>query len=167
MVELFDVINPRQTVLITTKGKAKVLGKEVEKENIMPVDWHTPLSLDPPKYGIAINKGSFSLKLIRESKFFIVNFMPFEAKKEAAKLGSVSGEHVEKFEETLLAKAEGETLECPRMHDALAYIECEVEDEVEVGDHILFIGKIMHVRKVKDGKRLFHIKQDEFTTTQD
>ena len=167
MVELFDIINPRQTVVITSKGKAVVMGKEIEKENIMPIDWHMPLSLDPPKYGIALNKKSFSLKLIRESGFFIVNFMPYESAKEVCKMGRVSGEHLDKFEETLLAKAEGETLECPRMYDAVAYIECEVEDEMEVGDHVLFIGKIMHVRKVKEGKRLFHIKKDEFTTTKD
>jgi flavin reductase (DIM6/NTAB) family NADH-FMN oxidoreductase RutF len=167
MVELKEVINPRQTVLITCKSNVEIMGKEIEKENIMPVAWHTPLSYDPPLYGIALHKNRFSLKLVRSSGNFIVNFMPYSFRNQVNKLGKVSGEFVEKFEETLLTKDDGETLDCPRITEALAYIECEVLNEVDAGDHVFVIGKVVHVVKVKEGKRLLYKGNSEFTTTED
>ena len=167
MVELKEVIYPRQVVLITCKGTAEVMGKEIEKENVMTVAWHTNLSYDPPLYGIALHKDRFSLKLIRNSGHFIVNFMPYSSKNQVKKLGRISGEFLEKFEETLLTKDEGDTIECPRIKEAMAYIECEVLNEVDAGDHVFIIGKIVHVVKVSNEKRLLYNGNDEFTTTED
>jgi flavin reductase (DIM6/NTAB) family NADH-FMN oxidoreductase RutF len=165
MAELKDVMYPRQVVLITCKGIVEIMGKEIEKENVMTVAWHTNLSYDPPLYGIALHKDRFSLKLIRNSGNFIVNFMPYEAEKLVKELSRVSGEFVEKFEESLLTKDDGETLDCPRVKEAAAYIECEVINEVDAGDHVFIIGKVVHVVNVRNDKRLIYKGNDEFTTT--
>src|SRR6266446_7067472 len=64
---------PRQVVLITTRH-----GSE---ENVWPMDWHGPLSIQPSLYGIAVNRGSYGAELIRKSGIFVVNFMPASCEK--------------------------------------------------------------------------------------
>lgn len=150
--------NPRQTVLITSRFK--------DKDNIMTADWHTPLSFEPMMYAVSIGKTRYSLELIRQSKVFVVNFMSKDYEKEILYCGTYSGKKVDKFQATGLTKEESETINCPRIKEALAYLECQVEKEIETGDHILFIGKVSKAELRYYGKRLFHLFNDQFTTTE-
>jgi flavin reductase (DIM6/NTAB) family NADH-FMN oxidoreductase RutF len=52
--------NPRQTILLTCRWKGR--------DNIMTLDWHTPLSFDPMLYAVSIGKTRFSLNLVKKSK---------------------------------------------------------------------------------------------------
>mgnify|MGYP003878682619 CR=1 FL=1 len=149
--------NPRQTILLTCRDKGK--------DNVMTLDWHMPLSFDPMMYAVSIGKSRFSLKLIQNSKVFVVNFIPKEMEKEAILCGRSSGRDIDKFEEFSIEKEEAKKVNCPRIKNALAWLECEVEKEIETGDHILFIAKVVFAEKRKEGKRLFHLYLDKFTTT--
>jgi flavin reductase (DIM6/NTAB) family NADH-FMN oxidoreductase RutF len=91
------ITNPRQTILLSCRGRASVLGKNLIKDNIITLSWHTPVSFEPVLYAIAIGKTRFSAKLISQSKVFCVNFVPFSMEKEAAYCGRNSGEHLDKF----------------------------------------------------------------------
>lgn len=158
---------PRQAVLVTCRGKVEILGRVKEKDNIISVAWHTPLSVEPFMYAIAVGKTRFSLKLIKESGVFAVNFISKKMQEEVVYCGRHSGEHLDKFSETGLKKEECEKIDCPRLADALGYLECEVVDEIETGDHVLFIAKVINSKLEKEDKRLFHITGNEFTTTTD
>ena len=37
-------------------------------------------------------------------------------------------------------------------------------EEIEAGDHVIFIGKVLNANKVKDGRRIFQSKQGFITT---
>ncbi len=160
--------NPRQTVLVTCRDsiKDKFTEEVTVKDNIIVLDWHMPLSFDPFLYAISIGKKRFSLDLIKKSKVFAVNFMPLHLEEDVLFCGRNSGEHLDKFKETNLTKEEAKKIECPRIKQALAYLECEVIQEVETGDHILFIGKVLNSDENNKGKRIFHVEDDNFTTTQ-
>ena len=43
---------------------------------------------------------------------------------------------------------------CPVLDDALAWIECEAEQFVEVGDHVLVIGRVIDGEVVGSGDPL-------------
>jgi len=164
---MIDVVNPRQVVLVTSRAHVipKFKAKEEEKDNIFAVSWHTPVSFDPPLYAISVGKKRHSLELISKGKSFVVNFMPYSMKKETLLAGRVSGEHINKFEKIGLESEEAEAIDCPRVKNALAYLECEVVQEIEAGDHIIFIGKALKVGKNKKGKRVYQVQGDKFTTT--
>jgi len=164
---MFSVINPRQTVLVTSRANVNVAGKALEKEDIITLDWHTPLSIKPILYGIVVGKSRFSYKLIHESKVFAVNFMSKDNEKEVLFCGRNSGEFIDKFSRSGLTKGEAEKIDCPIIKEALAHIECEVADEIETGDHVIFIGKVLNTKLNKKGKRIFHTEGDNFTTTRD
>lgn len=155
---------PRQVILVTTRANVDIMGKEQSKDDIITLAWHMPTSFNPALYAISVGKNRFSLKLIQISKVFVVNFMPASSKKDIIYCGSRSGEYLNKFKDTGLEKVEAETVDCPRIKQALGYIECEVINEIDAGDHIIFVGKILKSELTKEEKRLYHIEGDKFAT---
>ena len=131
----------------------------------MTLDWHTPLSFNPMMYAVSIGKTRYSLELVKKSKVFAVNFISKNLEKEALFCGRHSGKDIDKFKATNLEKEEAETINCPLIKNSLAYLECKVKNEIEVGDHILFIAEVTKAVFKKRGKRLFHLFEDKFTTT--
>ena len=96
-----EVAYPRQVILVSSRAEVKspFSANLQKKDNVMTLSWHTPLSFVPELYAIIIGKTRFSYKLIKESKVFVINFMPFDFKKQVAMAGSMSGEHIDKFKE--------------------------------------------------------------------
>ncbi len=148
---------PRQTIIVSSRHN--------NKDNAMTLSWHSPASFDPELYSIYLSKKRLSHELIGQSRQFCVNFISKDDRESALLAGRNSGKDMEKFE--TLEKEECEKIDCPRLKNAMAIMECEVIDEFEVGDHIIFIGKVVNKKELKEGKRLFHLGGDNFTTTED
>ncbi|MBW2999850.1 flavin reductase family protein [Candidatus Woesearchaeota archaeon] len=163
--ELKKAAYPRQVILVTTRAEVEILGKKLLKDNIMTLSWHSPLSFEPLLYGILVGKTRFSHKLLTKSGVFVVNFIPNSLKKEALFCGRNSGEHVNKFKKSGLTPEEAHKVDCPRIKEALSYMECEIIEEIEVGDHTMFVGKVLRAETKKKDNRLFQVSGDEFTTT--
>ncbi len=158
--------NPRQTVLISCRGLAKILGVEEDINDIFPLDWHSPASYEPRRYIILVSKKAPALERIRTSRSFVVNFMPYELKDKIIQCGKEFKK--DEFKEVGLTKAPSEKLiDCPRIKEAVAWLECEVINEVDAGDHVLFIGNVLHADVVKEAKRPFHVDGEVYTTTVD
>ncbi|MCD6115143.1 flavin reductase family protein [bacterium] len=158
-MRISDIANPRQVILVTARWQ--------DTDDIITLAWHMPLSFNPMMYAISLGKKRFSLELIRNSKVFVVNFVSKEFKEDVLFCGEVSGREVDKFKETRFEKEEAETINCSRIKQALGYLECEVVDEIETGDHILFIGKVKKAELKKHGARLFHISGDKLGELED
>lgn len=167
-MRISEIANPRQVILVSAEAEMEVLGKSSLKKNIIALAWHMPLSFEPPMYAICVGKARFSCEMIKKSKCFVVNFMPESAKKEILYCGSNTGMYVDKFRESGLTGLESEKMHCPRIKQSAGWLECEVVEEVEAGDHIIFVGKVIHMalsKGGKDAKRPFHLGGDDFTTT--
>jgi len=160
-----EAVHPRQVVLVSVRGSAEALGKEVHRDNIITLAWHTPLSFDPEMYGICVGKNRFSYKLIKQSRAFAVNFASHDMKDPAVYCGTSTGANVEKFDRPDITKQECEKIDCPCIAEAVAVLECELVEEVETGDHVFFIGKVLRSDVRDDKARLFHCGADQFTTT--
>lgn len=149
-----SINNPRQVILVSSRSHADIMGKQELKESIIALSWHMPTSFKPELYSISIGKTRFSHKLISDSKVFVVNFVPYELKKQALFCGTHSGSHMDKFKESGLTKEESQTIDCPRIKEAIAYHECEVIDQIDTGDHTIFIGKVVNSELKANKKRL-------------
>jgi flavin reductase (DIM6/NTAB) family NADH-FMN oxidoreductase RutF len=148
---------PTQTVLITSRFYGK--------DNVMAADWHMPVSFEPPLYAVAIGKTRYTKDLIHKSKVFAVNFIPFKMSDEVLNAGSVSGKFKDKFKEFKIRKDNCSSIDCCYVSDASAFIECEVIQEIDSGDHVIFVGQIIKEKELNDEKRLFHKADGSFTTT--
>jgi flavin reductase (DIM6/NTAB) family NADH-FMN oxidoreductase RutF len=158
-MRITTLANPRQVILVSTRAEGK--------DNLIALSWHTPLSFEPMLYAISVGKTRYSLELLRKSKCFVVNFMDKKFENEIWYCGSHTGKKVDKFKETGLEKEEAETINSPIIKQCLGYLECQIIKEIEVGDHILFIGQVKKYDLKKEGKRLFHLHQNKFTSTLD
>ena len=156
--EFMRIISPRQVVLVT--ARVLINGKEID--NIIPIAWHSPLSFGPEMYGIVIGKTRYSCELIRKAGSFVINFISAEYKDDALFCGTHSGRNVDKFAETAFEKEDAEVVDCARIKQALGFLECEIVNEVDVGDHVLFVGRVVNKGFKAEGKRLFHLGGDRF-----
>jgi flavin reductase (DIM6/NTAB) family NADH-FMN oxidoreductase RutF len=142
-------------VLITSQYK--------EKDNIMTVAWHSPLSFNPPLFGIAIGKTRFSHNLIKKSKEFGVNFIDRKLEKAMLICGSISGRGKDKFKEAKLTRKKAKYISAPLIKEAVAWLECKVVKTIDVGDHTFFVGEVLGWEE-KGKERIFQKFGRKFLT---
>ena len=133
---------PRVVAIVTAQAKGK--------DNAMAAAWHTPISFNPPLYGVSISPKRFTYQLIVASKEFGVNFLPFEAADLAASVGGSSGEAIDKFQRFNIAKDKSVGTAVPILKAAYAAYECKVVDDKGYGDHRWLVGEIVAIHLLKE-----------------
>jgi flavin reductase (DIM6/NTAB) family NADH-FMN oxidoreductase RutF len=107
--------------------------------------------------------------MIKKSKQFVINFMPFELKEKVLYCGTHSGIDTNKFKESGFDKEEATKVNCPIIKQCSAFMECKLINEIEADDHVIFIGEVVNSVKKNDKKRIFQCSGKErynFTTTE-
>lgn len=99
----------------------------------------TSVSLDPPLLLVCVGRQSRTLPSLRRAGRFTVNLLDAEFSAVALRFASTLDD---KFAE--LAWRPGSN-GCPVLHEhALAWAECRTENEFEAGDHVVFVGHVVH-----------------------
>ena len=142
----FSYQYPRLVVIVTSEAKGK--------ENAMTVAWHSPISLRPPLYGIAVTPQRSSYELILEGKEFGVNFLPFEKAELMASVGGSRGKEIDKFERFHIPKEKALKTAVPLLKDAYLAYECRLIDHKAYGDHEWLVGEVLAT----------HILEEAFTS---
>jgi flavin reductase (DIM6/NTAB) family NADH-FMN oxidoreductase RutF len=97
----------------------------------------TSVSLEPPLLLVCVAKTSETLPVLRQARRFVVNFLKsgeHEISAHFARKGP------EKFDGISVGTTEG----LPVLHDhVIAHAVCLTEDELEAGDHIVLIGRVV------------------------
>ena len=124
------------------------------------------VTAEPPQLAISCNKNNYSATIIAESGFFSVSVLREEVDPRLfGMFGFRTGEDTDKFDGVeFITGAAGTPIVTK---DAIAWFECELQQSVDLGSHILFIGKVLdqklvdpdpspltydYYRKVKKGK---------------
>lgn len=162
-----ELTGPRQVTLVTCRGhvKKEMSNQIEEKDGIISVAWHMPVSKDPFLYAVAIGKTRFCHHLISQSEVFVVNFMSAEHKKAIVLCGTTSSKHIDKFKEAKLTKQESEKIDCPRVKESVGFLECRVTQKIDAGDHTIFIGQVYNSKLKRKKSRIFHVTGDKFAQT--
>ena len=135
----------RRRVLWKMPSGLYVIGSRAgERRNLMTANWVGQVSFDPKLVGVSIEQAAVTHELVREGRSFTVNLVDREDRAI-----------VRKFTKPVEADAEARTLNDFPFHDgktgapildhAVAYIECEVRNPVDCGDHTFFIGEVADV----------------------
>ena len=125
-------------VLVTTRWRAQT--------DVMPAIWTTPLSRRPPLIGVVVHPSRHTYDMIRFSEQFALNFPGPELIDHAHYFGTVSGVDVGKLELSKLPTFRASKIDAPLIENCLAHIECGLEDSLRLGDHTLFIGRVLVVQ---------------------
>ena len=110
------------------------------KQNAMPLAWCAPLSSDPPLLGVAIEQSRHSVEMVSHSEEFALNFPSRQLLHHVQYLGSLTGADVDKFEATQLETFNPVHGAAPLIEGCVAWVECEVQQVIPIGDHVLFVG---------------------------
>ncbi len=119
-------------------------------QNVMPCAFITPLSIDPPLIGVAVHPGRHTHDMIRFSEEFAINIPTRALLHHVQYLGSVTGSELNKLELTRLPTFRARRIDAPLLEGCVGWIECGVHDAYRVGDHTLFVGKVVAAQAEKD-----------------
>jgi flavin reductase (DIM6/NTAB) family NADH-FMN oxidoreductase RutF len=116
------------------------------RANFMSAAWHSPLSFDPPLFGVMISGKRFTHRLIKEAGEFTVNFLGYDQARLAADLGRTSGRDRDKVKDFGVTLAPSRTIGSPIIAQAYAALECRLAEVRTYGDHDLFVGRVQAVQ---------------------
>lgn len=142
---------PEQVVIAIAKDKNG-------KANPVTLGWTMIASGEPAMMAIAVAKKHYSIETIRYSKCFTIAFPSSEMADAALFFGSRSGRECDKFAEFDCKTEPAKTIDSVLLNDAVANFECTLESELQAGDHIIFVGKVVcsHIN-TEPKKRLYTI----------
>ncbi|MGA2367675.1 MAG: flavin reductase family protein [Dehalococcoidia bacterium] len=133
-----------QTLVYPTP--ALLVGANVEgKANFMTVAWAGVACSEPPMISVAIRHVRYTLKGMNENGTFSVNVPSTHQAKEVDYCGIVSGAKVDKVKVCGFKVFYGKLETAPMVHQCPVNLECKIEHTLDLGSHVLVIGKIEEV----------------------
>lgn len=109
------------------------------------------ITAEPPRMSVCISRENLTYKYISKSKVFSVSILSISTDmKLIGKFGFRSGRDIDKFEDTKYNI--GITGAPIIREDTVGYLEIEVEKNMDIGSHTLFVGKIVASENLNDGE---------------
>ena len=143
---------PTPVVIVTAAGTSE------RGPAAMAIGSFVSVSLDPLLVGFFPAKSSSSWPLIRDAGRFCINVL---ADDQAHLSQGFATRGVDKF--TGVAWKAGES-GAPVLDDCVAWIECDLDSEVDAGDHLLILGRVTGLDLARDAHALvFH--RGDYTST--
>lgn len=121
------------------------------KINGITVAWITRVSINPKLIAISIGKSRYSHELLMNSRYYGVCILSNKQKKIADIFGTYSGRNYNKFKDVDFSFSENKL---PIIKGSIAFIECEIINKYDAGDHTLFIGKVISEKMFSNDKPL-------------
>ena len=123
--------------------------------NIMPLAWHMPVSSDPVLIAIALEQSRYSVDVLDHSEEFALNIPKRALLHHVQYLGSLSGEHIDKFEATQLGHFAASRVTAPLIEGCAAWIEAGIRHQIPFGDHVAYVAEVVavHVDPASFGDR--------------
>ncbi len=136
------LLNPGPVAIVTAAWRGMA--------NAAPIAWTAPLSMGPPLVGCVIHPHRHTADMIRFSQEFAINIPPPALMKQTAFLGSQTGLNTNKLEAAGLETFSAMRIDAPLIEGCLAWIECGLQDVIAIGDHTLFVGKVVRVQALDE-----------------
>ena len=127
-----------------TNGVYIVAAGDRKQQNAFVATTVMQVTANPAKIIVACNKNNFTTTFIRNSKAFSASVVTQNYKPTTmGTFGFRSGKDFNKFEHCK-GFTFGENTQVPIVQeDCMAWFECKLSDEIDVGTHILFVGEVL------------------------
>lgn len=141
----------RRRVLWTMPSGLYVVGSTdgADRRNLMTLNWATQLAFEPKLLGIAVEREAYTHELIEAGGVFSLCIIDREDRAI-----------VRKFSKPVEVDLAASTLNgfpvhvastgAPVLDQAVAFVDCVVQEHVATGDHTLFVGEIVDCGFQKD-----------------
>jgi flavin reductase (DIM6/NTAB) family NADH-FMN oxidoreductase RutF len=135
-------IFPNPTVLIGTVFDGK--------PNFAPFAWCGISGSEPPTVSVGVRHQRHTLKGILQNRAFSVNVPSIDLLEQTDYCGMVSGAQVDKVKDCGFKVLYGTLNTAPLIEQCPINLECEVLHMLNIGAHMLVIGKIVHSHVSED-----------------
>ena len=135
------------------------LAKDAQgKCNPITLGWTMITSSQPPMMAISIGLTRHSLEAVRGAKEFVVAFPSAEMLTEVDFFGTKSGRDTDKLAALGTPTQPATQIDCVLLSDAVANFECVLESELQTGDHVIFVGRVVaaHMNQDKTTPRAYN-----------
>ena len=121
--------------------------KDKERHHAFTGSWFSQCSMKPPAVMLGVRHNSHSLEMIKEGKVFSVNFLAKTDKKILEQFFKPTPSSGNRFGDLAFQlKGTG----TPILDAAIAYLECEVKQLFDVGDHSIVVGEVVSAEVLKE-----------------
>lgn len=148
--ELFKQVLSRfctGVTIVTVKNKSGAHG--------LTVNAFTSVSLDPPLILVCIDKGGNSHEFMSVCDFFVVNILSEEQTELANRFADPDLTSEQRFEN---ASVQLTQRGIPIFDDNLGHLECRNVQQVDGGDHTIFIGQVEDANFSEERSPLLYYK---------
>jgi flavin reductase (DIM6/NTAB) family NADH-FMN oxidoreductase RutF len=152
IIDAFDKFLPESCVFVISID-------ENSKPSGMIAGWNMKCSVDPPLFAVSLSKKSYTHALIRQSKEFVIAVPNKELEESVLLFGSTHGNKIDKFVKSNIETTKARFVKSPLIKNATINFECKLIKEVDSGDHMIFIGKILAAYMNKNKKVLLNMKK--------
>jgi len=136
------------------------------KVNGMMADWVMQVSFEPRLVAVSFENNSHTLGNVRERRYFSVNLLaeddeamelarsfaqPFSGAKVSGRRGDEATKVHYKLDGLNYRLSERG---CPVLDTAMAWLECEAEQFIAIGDHTLVVGRVLDGRIEREAEPL-------------
>jgi flavin reductase (DIM6/NTAB) family NADH-FMN oxidoreductase RutF len=105
------------------------------------------VSLDPPLVLFSLNRRAGSLAVFQTSGSFAVNVLRHDQQDLSLRFAAASAERWQGVAVDIWSTG------APILRDALASFECRIAASHAGGDHVIFIGEVVRIRRSRTGSR--------------
>jgi flavin reductase (DIM6/NTAB) family NADH-FMN oxidoreductase RutF len=142
LIEALRLLDGGPVALVTTRWR--------DQTDVMPAIWTTPLSRVPPLVGVVVHPSRHTHDMIRFAEQFALNFPGRDLMNHSHYFGAVSGRDVNKLDLSKLTTFKATKVDSPLIDGCIAHVECGLEDALRLGDHTLFVGRVLAVQAEGD-----------------
>ena len=140
-----DYDRRRRRVLWNFPSGLFVIGSRHDgRRNLMTLNWCTQVSFDPKLLAISVERTAVTHELIAGGRSFTVNLVSRDDRAIVRKFTKPVEEDPAAGTLNGFAFHDGPATGAPVLDQAPAFVECEVRQEIEVGDHTLFVGEVVN-----------------------
>jgi len=141
--KFYGLISPRPTVCVSTLSPDG-------NSNIGPYSFVSPVSFNPPLIGISAGKSKDTLLNARDTGDFVIVPLTESWMDKGIRSEISLPRDKSEFKKIGLTEKKSREVKSPGVEEAPVNIECEYWDELEAGDHVWLVGKIVHIDTKKD-----------------
>ena len=121
-----------------------------DERNGMTTSWVTQLSMEPVLIGIGVDNHAVTHRLISEGGAFTVNLWDAEDTRAFVKFSKPATDDGSTLNGRAVRTA---TTGAPVFEEAIAWMDCEVRQHLDLGTHTLFIGEVVEASIRDDAAR--------------
>lgn len=153
----YDRSSVSQALAAIASGCSVLTAGQGESSTGMLASWIQQCGFDPPAVTVAVKKGRPIESVIRRTGRFVLNLL---GESDTALMLRHFGPGFEPGQPAFEGLVTEQTGCGVILTDTLGYLSCELAGDMDAGDHVVLIGRVVDGRRRKDGKPYVHLRKN-------